>query len=147
MPVVVPPPVGEPLDTSSEIAINRSLTKSFIDSMPVQIELTPHAKQRKPSGGFALVAGTPRPMQTFRLIPMSHTELPVRSSSAAQAADDGVQRRYEYTLLGMWDAELAVNDRWDTPEGQTLVIEALVSNNGYERKAMINSYGGSPDHG
>jgi hypothetical protein len=147
MPVIVPPPQGEPVDTSTEISVNRELTRVFIESMPTQIELVPYVRTRKPSGGMAMIAGTPRPMQTFRLIPMSHTELPRLSSSAAQAADDGVQRRYEYTLLGMWDAELAVNDRWETPEGQVLVIEALVSNNGYERKGLINSYGGNPEHG
>lgn len=147
MPIVVPPPVGYPVDVSSEIAVNRALTKAFIDSAPVQIELVPHAEVRKPSGGMAMQAGTPRDMQTFRLIPMSHTERPVRSSSAAVAADDGVQRRYDYTLLGEWNADMAENDQWETPDGQLLVIDSVVSDNGYERKAMITSYGRNPEHG
>jgi hypothetical protein len=146
MPIVVPPPPNPPVDLSTEEAINRELTRQFISFAPVQIELIPYVSTRLPSGGKALAAQDPRPMQTFRLIPMSHTERPRTSTSAAAAADEGKQRRYEYTLLGEWNSEMAVNDRWVTPEGQTLVIAAIVSFNGYERKGLITSYGGSPSH-
>lgn len=131
---------------SSELDVQRSLTKAFIDSSPIEIELVPCADVRLPSGGVRSTPGTPRPLQTFRLIPMSHTEKPVRSSSAAAAADDGVQRRYDYTLLGEWNCEMAENDQWETPDGQLLVIEALVSYNRYERKGLVVSYGRRPTH-
>lgn len=146
MPIVVPPPVGTPLDMSSEVAVNIALTKAFIDSMPVQIELIPYAETRLPSGGVRMTPGTPRVVQTFRLIPMSHTERPRLSSASAFSADDGVQRRYDYTILGMWDCEMLENDSWTTEDGQLLVIDALVSYNGYERKGLVTSYGRRPFH-
>lgn len=129
-----------------ELLTQRSLTKAFIESSPVDIALVPRLEVRLPSGGTSMVSGSVRPIQTFRLIPMSHTERPVRSSATAAAADDGIQRRYDYTLLGEWNAEMRENDQWETNDGQLLVIDALVSYNGYERKAMIMSYGRSPSH-
>lgn len=131
---------------TAEMLQQRLLTKAFIDSSPIEITLTPRVEQRKPSGGIAMVSGPDRPKQTFRLIPMSHTERPVRSSSVATTADDGVQRRYDYTLLGEWNSQISENDQWLTDDGQLLVVDAVVSYNGYERKGLITSYGRSPEH-
>jgi hypothetical protein len=131
---------------TAEMLLQRSLTKAFIDSNPIEVVLIPRIEQRKSSGGFGIVDGVPRPTQTFRLIPMSHTERPVRSSATAATADDGVQRRYDYTLLGEWNSQMAENDQWITPDGQLLVIDALTSYNSYERKGLVTSYGRSPKH-
>lgn len=122
----------------------RRLTRQFIDSSPIFIALTPATETRKASGGVMMVDGVPRPLQIFRLIPMSHTERPARSTSAV--ADGGVQRRYDFTLLGEWDSVMRENDHWITEDGQRLVIEALVSFNGYERKGLVISYGRDPSH-
>lgn len=150
MPVIVPPPghlVDVGIDISQEIIQQRLLTKAFIDSAPTEIQLVPHEATRKPSGGVTMTAGTPRETQTFRLIPMSHTEQPARSTSTATATDSGKQRRYDYTLLGEWNSDMRENDRWEAPDGQLLVIQALVSYNGYERKGLVVSYGRTPTHG
>lgn len=146
---VVPVPVGGSgiyAVVSAEMRQQRILTKMFIDSNPVTISLTPNENVRKPSGGTALIPQTPRVPQVFRLIPMSHTEKPHQSSSASASADSGIQRRYDYTLLGEWDSTIGKYDSWETSDGQRLVVENLVSYNGYERKALIISYGGDPSH-
>lgn len=146
---IVPLPVGGAglmSEVDDELQSQRDLTKEFIDSRPVVIALTPVSEIRKPSGGTAYVPQAARQPQTFRLIPMSHTERPRQSSSAAASADAGVQRRYDYTLLGEWNAEMRENDFWITPENQKLVIEAMVSDNGYERKGLVISYGRNPSH-
>lgn len=131
---------------SQELKVQRMLTKSFIDSAPVNVVLVPHQRVTKPSGGVAMTAQTPRPSQVFRLIPMSHTEHPARSSSTAATSDEGKQRRYDYTLLGEWNSEMNINDQWETPDGQILVIENMVSFNNYEKKGLVISYGGKPSH-
>lgn len=124
----------------------RRLTREFIASSPVYLELIPGSETRLPSGGVSVADGVPRPTQMFRLIPMSHTEQPARSTSASASADAGVQRRYDYTLLGEWDAVMRVKDHWYTEDGQQLVIENMVSYNGYERKGLVISYGVGPSH-
>lgn len=134
------------LAVSEELKLQRMLTKIFIHSSPVSISLVPHIRNHKPSGGVGMVAGTPRPMQVFRLIPMSHTEQPARSTSTAAASDSGKQRRYDYTLLGEWNSDMEENDQWELPDGQTLVIVTMISYNGYERKGLVISYGKDPSH-
>lgn len=124
----------------------RRLTREFIASSPVILALVPGVDEKLPSGGVVTGDGVPRPIQMFRLIPMSHTEQPARSTSASASADAGIQRRYDYTLLGEWDAVMRVKDHWYTEDGQKLVIENMVSYNGYERKGLVISYGVGPSH-
>jgi len=129
-----------------ELNQQRALTREFIASNPIYVALIPNVRVRQPSGGYALDEGVPRPQQMFRLIPRSHTEEPRTSTSAAATSDSGVQRRYDYTLLGEWDSTMQVGDEWETEDGQRLVIENMVSYNGYERKGLVISYGRSPNH-
>jgi hypothetical protein len=130
-----------------ELAVQRELTHEFIMADPVVIALIPRTDVRKDSGGVQPVDGAPRAPQTFRLIPMSHKERPVGSNSAAQSRDAGIVRQYDYTLLGEWNSVIVENDYWETPEGQRLIVDSLVSFNGYEQKAMITSRGRRPIHG
>jgi hypothetical protein len=141
MPIIVPPPEGNIIDLSTETSVQRDLTHWFIMSDPREIALVPHARIRTGSGGFTMQAQPARETQVFRLIPASSFEPPVRSP------DQGVQRRYDFTLLGEWNAIMEVDDRWTDELGQTWVIDNLVSSNGYERKALIISYGKQPSHG
>jgi hypothetical protein len=141
MPIVVPSPEENIIDLSAETVMQRNLTHWFIMSDPMEIALTPYAELRTGSGGVALQAQPPRETQTFRLIPFSAFESPVRSP------DQGVQRKYDFTLLGEWNAIMDVNDRWTDEVGQTWVIDNLVSANGYERKGLVISYGKQPRHG
>lgn len=143
MPVVVPPPPDESLiDVTEEIRQNRRLTHYFIVCAPTQIILMPKTEVRTASGATNWAEGPARPVQTFRLIPFSASERPSTSSQP-----NGVQRKYDFTLLGEWDSVMAENDWWEDDLGQTWRIDALVSYNGYERKGLVTSYGRRPSHG
>jgi hypothetical protein len=141
MPIIVPPPEDDLIDLTQEIRVNRQLTHWFILSAPTQIVLTPYEGVRTGSGAVTWQAQAPRDIQTMRLIPMSASERPV------QSANGGVQRKYDFTLLGEWSSIMAENDRWTDEVGQEWVIDSLVSYNGYERKGMVMSYGKKARHG
>jgi len=128
------------------MVLQRVNTLQFILAMPIEIILIPVLEVKAPSGGTQLIDQPARAPQLFRLIPMSHTERPVRSI-ATTGADAGQQRRYDYTLLGQWDAIMQENDWWQDESGQCWIIDALVSYNGYERKGLVTSYGRRPRHG
>lgn len=121
----------------------RKTTRAFIMASPVDIALIPSAEQRTASGGVMMIDGVARPVQTFRLIPMSHTERPVASTSGVAGASGGVQRKYDMTLLGEWNSEFQENDYWFDEKGQKYVIDAVIPFNGYERKGLVMSYGRS----
>jgi len=143
MAIVVPPPADETLiDITESIRQNRRLTHYFIMSAPTQIILTPHTDARTPSGATTRQPGAPREVQTFRLIPFSYSERPVTSGTGG-----GVQRKYDFTLLGEWNSLMAENDLWEDDLGQKWVIDSLVPYNGYERKGLVMSYGRRPSHG
>jgi hypothetical protein len=142
MPIIVPPPEEEIIDLTAETRVNRKNTHWFIMSDPTQIVLTPHAEVRTASGAVSWQAQTDRTIQTFRLIPMGSTQRPESSGD-----NQGVQRKYDFTLLGEWDSFMAENDRWTDEMGQEWVVDSLLSFNGYERKGMVMSYGRVPRHG
>lgn len=149
MPVVVPPPEDEDvffIDVTNEIRVNRKLTKAFIDSSPTQIELIPTLETRTASGAVTLTDEAPRPIQVFRLIPMSHTERPDGSTSGFTGAGNGVQRKYDFTLMGEWNSDMREGDHWTDEVGQHWQIDSVISHNGYERKGMVMSYGRRPRH-
>lgn len=126
-----------------ELAVQRDLTHAFIVANPTTITLTSHTEVKLPSGGFKAGPGIPRIPQVFKLIQMNHTERP---KQAITALASGVQRKYDFTLLGEWNAVVAKGDWWDDANGQRWVIDDIVPYNGYEVKAMVMSYGGRPDH-
>lgn len=132
---------GTGITASMELRMQRKNTLAFIEASPVDIALTPQAEQRTPSGAVALVDGSLRPVQRFRLIPMSHTERPVNATSGAAGTAGGVQRKYDMTLLGTWDSEIQENDYWYDGNGQKYVVDAVIPYNGYERKGLVMSYG------
>jgi len=130
-----------------ELEIQMSLTQAFIEASPTLIVLTPQVEVNLPSGGVILNDGPERPEQMFRLIPMSHTDRPVGSQAGGTSTDEGVQRRYDYTLLGTVDSVMAANDWWIDDNDQKWVIDSIVSFNGYERKGMVTAFGRYPVHG
>lgn len=132
---------GTGITASMELRMQRKNTLAFIEASPVDIALTPQAEQRTPSGAVSLVDGSLRPVQRFRLIPMSHTERPHNATSGAAGTAGGVQRKYDMTLLGTWDSEMQENDYWYDDNGQKYVVDAVIPYNGYERKGLVMSYG------
>ena len=139
-----PPPV---IDVTAEMAINRELTAWYIANDPTSIVLIPHVAVRQPGGGNKFVDQPPRPAQIFKLIQMSYTERPVTATGTGNSGS-GVQRQYDFTLLGNWDATVGQNDWWEDPvTEQRWVVDAISPWNGYEVKALVMSYGGRADHG
>lgn len=145
MPIVVPPaePDDTVIDVSQEISQNRRLTHYFIMSSPRQIALIPMQEVRTPSGAVRYERQLPRPMQTFRLIPMSAATPP----SPSTTDEAGQQRRYDYVLLGEWNSDMEENDIWEDDLGQQWVISAMISYNGYEKRGLIVGFGREPSHG
>lgn len=136
MPVLASP-TPEPFSgMTSEIRIQRKNTHAFILADPTQISLTPKTEASLPSGGTQVVDGAPRTTQTFRLIPMSHTERPQRSGSAG-----GQQKRHDFTLLGEWDASMEPGDWWEDERGERWMVDEMVPHNGYETRGLVTAYG------
>lgn len=125
-----------------ELDSQRRTTRQFIEASPVHLALTPAEVTRTASGATTVAPGVPRPVQMFRLIPMSSTERPDRNSSGA---DQGVQSKYDFTLLGEYGAIVNKGDWWEDEDGQRWVIDSVVPGHGYEMKAMVTSYGGDPN--
>lgn len=136
MTVVFPDPPWSPGGvglSSLEIETNRALTHTFIDTMPVVVTLIPRSKEPKPAGGFTWVDDEPREPQTMRLIEPSSYPNPVLNV-------DGIERRIEFELLGEWDAEIGVYDRFDH-DGRRWEVISLIPANGYEQRANVARIG------
>lgn len=145
MPVLPYPPTPEPgqdLDATAELLLQREITDWFIASDPVSIILVPRADSPGPGGSVVPEDGLPRGEQVFKLIGMSSTNRPFPSGVDSPAS--GVNRRYEYTLLGSWDAIVEENDYWVDENGQKYVVQSLQPYNGYEVRALVDGHGRRP---
>ena len=113
----------------------RRVTQSFIDTDPTDIILTPHTDEVTGSGGRARVAGDPRDVQTFKVIPMTFDQRPTVTAG-------GVERIIDYTLLGAWDCVMEVGDTWTLVEGAREYYEvvAITDGHGYERKGLCERH-------
>lgn len=140
-----PPP---DFDLTVELQVQRDLTAWFIEADPIDIDLIPKSKETVPGGGFQLVDLPPRPSQRFHLIPMSFTERPVPSQGfSGSVTEQGAQSKFDFTLLGNWDATVKQNDWWTDERGQRWIVDSVIPYNGYEVKAMVMSYGKNASHG
>ena len=117
-----------------ELETQKRLTHVFIEmSGAVEIVLTPRSRVRQPSGGFVLTAGTPRASQRMKLIEASAPS----SLSDLSVTLDGVQRKIELELLGVWDAAVAVYDTFEY-DGRDWEVVSIPFFNGWERKAVVS---------
>lgn len=124
-----------------ELAYQRRNTLAFIEADPVDLALIPATEVRTPSGGVLYAEAVARPVQRFRLIPMSHTERPERSSFTT-GGSAGVTRKHDFTLLAPWDAIIDKKDFWIDEAGRRYDVDALIPDNGYQRKALVTLYRG-----
>lgn len=119
---------------ADELTIQRKLTKSFIDTQPVSIVLTPRSLEKQSTGGKKWVEDTPRSPQTLRLIePSSSGPDPVRTA-------DGIEREVEFILLGEHDAIIGQNDIFEYG-GLSWEVVQLMHFNGWERRATVCRFG------
>lgn len=118
----------------AEIDRQRRITKAYIRADPTVIVLTPYAEEITAGGGRQQVAGTPRAEQTFKVIPMTFDQRPTVTTG-------GVERIIDYTLLGEWNAEGAVWDRFtlDDPNEYYLVV-AIADGHKYEKKFLCERH-------
>jgi len=119
-----------------DLTTNRRLTRAFIAVRPVQLVLTPYARQRTSSGGFDLVKQPNRVPQTMTIIESSG----VGGLPRPTATLDGAERRVEFQLLGYHDAIIAVRDRFTHQDKEWEVVEVFYDNE-YERRALVSARG------
>jgi hypothetical protein len=117
-----------------ELAVQKQLTRWFIDSDPSTITLTPREKTPTASGGSAFVDQPPRKSQRFKLITMTDTTRPTPTAQ-------GVERLHDFTLVGEFDAVVNVHDYWVDDRGTRYEVIELVPFNGYEVKALVTKHG------
>lgn len=122
--------------TATELTIHRLGTQKFIAANPTSIVLTP--------SGETLVAGTktfvpqsPRAAQDFKVI------WAYDNGIYRQLGDQGGVRRFDFIIVGNYDATVAINDIWQVGS-QKFVITYIFPGNGYEVKAGGVSHGSSP---
>lgn len=134
MPIIVPtPPLTDPVVAREpELLIHRRNTEYFIAWNPYPVTLIPRERV-KTSSGSKWVDGSPRVVQTMRLIPQSETTPPVTTA-------DGKVRSITHVLLGRWDADMAIGDHWTDTIGSTFEIVDMSTPNGYELKALIEEH-------
>jgi len=118
-----------------EVETNRRITKAFIDASPTVVSLIPQEETITPGGGRKLEDGSPRPDQTFKLIPMTFDQRPTVTLG-------GVERIISYTLLGEWDCQAGIWDKFtlpDQPDDYYLVV-AIADGHGYEKKLLCERH-------
>jgi hypothetical protein len=136
MAITIPdPPTGTPVvDRETELVVQRKNTEWFIAWHPMDITLIPRIRVKSGTGS-KYVDGSPRRVQRMRLIPQNETTRPLFT-------DEGKERVITHTLLGLWDADVAVGDHWTDLDGATYeVLDVATPPNGYETKAMIEQHG------
>lgn len=136
MPVI--PQITQGL-SATELKLNRTNTEAFIDANPTLVTLIPRRRE-KTGTGTRLVDLAARPTQRMRLIDQTRTYGPEPGSAVGA---DGKQRKIEYQLLGLWDAEVGLYDYWIDEMGVKYEVVDLLPDMGYERRAQVIRYGES----
>lgn len=118
-----------------ELSIHRKGTERFIDADPTEIVLTPSVETW--SGGTKTYgSAADRDPQQFKVIwSGSQDGIVVRS--------EGTTRRFDFILVGKYDAEVAIGDHWNV-DNQHFQVEWVAPANGYEVKAGGSSHGSKP---
>lgn len=110
-------------------------TQAFIAMDPTDIELFPQEEQITANGGRQQVTGTPRTVQTFKLIPMTFDQRPTITAG-------GKERIIDYHLLGMPDAVVEVNDVFflDAFPNDYYLVIAVSDGHQYEKKVLVERH-------
>jgi hypothetical protein len=123
---------------AAKLAINRKATQRFIDDDPSDITLIPIVTENRPGGAKVRVDGTPKASQTFKFIYPGGDGIVVTA--------EGQTRRFDFILVGAYDADLSIGDHW-TEGGQNYVVEYVLPFCDYEQKAGGVTHGAAPNHG
>lgn len=122
------------------LKILRKQTKRFIDDDPFEIVLIPRVKNRVPGGGHEMADGTPRSPQTVKLI-YTGSARGIGGAEGVQVTGDGVERRFDYVVVGEWDMVVEVGDHWEDARQQRWEVLGMIPDNEYERRFTCSAYG------
>ena len=118
-----------------ELSIHRKGTQRFIDADPTEITLIPSTEVW--SGGSKVYGSeSPRQPQNFKIIWSG-------SQDGVVVKSEGTTRRFDFILVGTYDAEVAIGDHWNVGD-QHFQVEWVAPANGYEVKAGGISHGNNP---
>lgn len=118
-----------------ELSLHQKGTANFINADPTEIILTPSAEVW--SGGTKTFSdGVDREPQNFKVI-WSGSQDGILINTESKA------RRFDFVLVGLHDAEIAIGDYWKVND-QYFQVEWIAPNNGYEVKAGGSSHGSKP---
>lgn len=123
--------------SAEELQANKEMTHWFIQSDPTVVSLVPRERVKQPSGGFKWAEMPPRAPQSVKMIPQGG------SLGGIVTAEDGVNRRYDFVMLGEWNAIIKLNDIFRDPIQADVFWEVtgMEPFNGYEVKARVSAYG------
>lgn len=112
------------------LELHRKATQALIDDDPTTIVLIPRVQSTTPGGAKSYVDGTPRTAQRFKLSLLGNDQRPIVTES-------GQERRIEYHLIGAYDAQIAVGDRWTDADGTRYEVMGFTDGYGYMVKALV----------
>ena len=109
----------------------RADTVRFIDFSPVTLTLRMYDIIDDGTGGKKEVFAGNRPPQVFSLLEPSSSNYKMKSTQP-----EGTNTIYDYMLLGKHDAVIGLYDEF-TYDGNEYRVENILSENGYERRAVV----------
>lgn len=127
-----PPPVTSTMTNQRDLPVLRRQTDFFINENPLTISLIPVIATRS-QGVWTTEDGAPRPPQTFKLI--------AEQQPRPIVTQDGKEELVQFTLLGRYDAAMAVGDHWTDTDGKRYEIRAFAPYNGYEIRGLVDGRG------
>jgi hypothetical protein len=126
----------------------RKATDIAIKFNPRTIVLIPQKKIKGNGGQIIWQPQTPRAAQVFTIEPVGSTLAGITGTAGglAQSTSGGTGHEWYYNLTGAWDSEMDINDQW-TDGDMTYRITAIQPFNGYEKVAVVVSFGSDPNYG
>lgn len=122
--------------SATELAIARLNTETFINLNPTSIILTPQIT--------TFVAGTRKRMPGPLRAPQNfHVIWGTVGAGFVPVIAGGETRRFDFILVGNYDAVVAIGDYWNVGNQQN-EIGYIYPSNGYEVKCGGYSHGGGP---
>ena len=128
--------------SAAELALHRLGTQHFIDADYRMIALTPRT-QELVNGTKKFAVQSPRPAQKFKVIFQNTSGVYQNPALYREVGDRGGVQRFDFILVGEYDAVVAVHDFWKDGD-QQYEVEYIFPYNGYEVKVGGVSHGPKP---
>lgn len=118
-----------------ELKMQRLQTTAFIAHKPTWLVMNRPIQVRSKTGGKGTVRMATLEEQIVRIIetaayPNSYLTL-----------TDGTHREADFMLLMEWDADVQRDDTWTAEDGRNWVVQDVVHDNEYERRALVLEQG------